>query len=631
MKTTVNIIIALALIGVFAVLVRTSQLANERKKAEFAIEQQRLELLNSLVSEIEDAEKNADYYAVIKLANKLLETEQTNALAILKIQNAEKQIRELELQPIAQKSIGMYTNVASLKGVIPYYNSAIRNIEDQLDDAHDYHFTKDYDLAMREYREVITHCAELQGLEVKRLSVLKHRRAALRLNISIEADYKDKAQEDKFCQEGVDYLKRAELAYQLAKFDSAEADYVVAIAKMSEAQNLFVKQEEFEQIQTQLNKSIKDGFKVANVKNREDLFKFIEANAPTQWQLFSDDTKSMDSAAENHDFEKASLACQKLSSTFQMALNDAAKHNQELVKQEKEKQKGLINNQASSQPKKVVLNSKLAIIPGKSFEVMLSTNVLMNLNPVRAGSCKLQLYRADERDPSDYTIVLNDNFWCAKSETTLEMFLQFLNAQGIPIDGVDISVYGPFVKNKIGKLELSKNKYARFYNQPMFCVDWNTAIQFCEWLNKISKDKRPDNYIFRLPTEAEWTYSAMYEGDQMNTDEDLLKIAWYSKNSSASSHKVCELDPNEFGLYDMYGNVWEWCLDSFDPKYISSSPAFATNRVCTINADKKVVKGGSWDFTNKALKPLERKGFYKEAKQNAIGFRVVLAPKILKN
>ncbi|MDA3799917.1 MAG: SUMF1/EgtB/PvdO family nonheme iron enzyme [Kiritimatiellae bacterium] len=629
MKTTVNIIIAITLIGAIAVFVRTAQISNERKKIEIEQEQQRIEQLNSLINQIEDAESNADYYAVIKLSNKLLETEQTNDFAFSKIQNAEKQIQELELQPVAQKSIGMYTNAASLKGVIPYYNSVIRNIEDQLEAAQDYHFSKDYDLAMREYRDVIEKCDQLQSLEVKRQAVLKHRRAALRLNIDIEASYKDKTQENRSYQEGLDYIKRAELAFQLAKFDSAEADYIAGISKMSEAQSFFVKQEAFELIQNQFNKSIKDSFQVADVKNKDELFNFIKANAPTQWQELSDDIKSMEKAEEQNDFETAISSCKKSLSTFQTAINDAVKHKQELVKQEKKKQKELLKNCPSlPKLKKMELNSELAVIPGKPFEVMLSTNVMMCMNPIRAGKSTLQLYRNDDSEPSDYTIVLKDNFWCAKSETTLEMFLQFINANNIFPDGVEISIYGPFVKNKKGKLELSKNKYSKFNDQPMFCLDWNMAIQFCEWLNKISEDKRPDNYIFRLPTEAEWTYCAMYEGDLMNTEEALVQIAWYSKNSSASSHKVCQLKPNEFGLYDMYGNVWEWCLDSYDPKYISSAPAVTTNRVCTISTNKKVVKGGSWDFTNKALKPLERQGFYKEAKQNAIGFRVVLAPQI---
>jgi formylglycine-generating enzyme required for sulfatase activity len=257
---------------------------------------------------------------------------------------------------------------------------------------------------------------------------------------------------------------------------------------------------------------------------------------------------------------------------------------------------------------------------------MLSSNVVISMLPIKSGSCTLGDYEKKGDDPSQYKIVLTENFWCAKSETTIAMFLEFLNVDGIP-DGVEISPFGAFVKNKEGKLVLSKNKYSRSFEQPMFCVDWNVALKFCEWLNELSKNNRPNKYIFRLPTEAEWTYSAMYEGD--TTDEDVLvSIAWYSKNSSSTSHRVCGLIPNEFGLYDMYGNVWEWCVDSYVPGFLKLGGAVSTNKVSTIITEKRVVKGGSWDFTKKALEPLENMGFDKSAKQNAIGFRVVLAPQI---
>jgi len=108
-------------------------------------------------------------------------------------------------------------------------------------------------------------------------------------------------------------------------------------------------------------------------------------------------------------------------------------------------------------------------------------------------------------------------------------------------------------------------------NLPVTNVSWQDAMAFCEQLNRLTGKTRPKNYKFTLPTEAQWEYPCRAGTNKaLNNNKDLTdsercrnldEVGWYAANSQGKPHPVGQKKPNKWGLYDMHGNAWEFCLD----------------------------------------------------------------------
>ena len=135
-------------------------------------------------------------------------------------------------------------------------------------------------------------------------------------------------------------------------------------------------------------------------------------------------------------------------------------------------------------------------------------------------------------------------------------------------------------------------------NLPVEQVSWNDIQQFIAKLNESS------GKTYRLPTEAEWEYAArggkfgvdrrQLKGDQLmySGSDSLDTVAWYRSNSDDKIHEVGIKQPNELGIYDMSGNVWEWCNDWFDEHYYENSSQ--TNPQGPSSGTYRALRGGSW-------------------------------------
>ena len=156
-------------------------------------------------------------------------------------------------------------------------------------------------------------------------------------------------------------------------------------------------------------------------------------------------------------------------------------------------------------------------------------------------------------------------------------------------------------------------------NYPMYYVCWKECQDFIKKLNNLT------NRRFRLPTEAEWEFAArggnksnhtQYSGSHIISD-----VAWYNGNSGNMTHPIKSKKPNELGIYDMSGNVWEWCQD-WKGSYSSSAQKDPTGPA---NGSYYVARGGSWSYGAGACRTSHRCDYSPASRNDLLGFRLALS------
>ena len=201
------------------------------------------------------------------------------------------------------------------------------------------------------------------------------------------------------------------------------------------------------------------------------------------------------------------------------------------------------------------------------------------------GSPSIEQYRDD--DERQHQVTLTKGFWLGKTEVTQEQWETVMGSNPSNFKG-------------------GRN--------PVEQVSWNDAQDFC---------KKAGNGL-RLPTEAEWEYAcragsaaAYCFGDSVSGLGDYV---WYNYNSGSKTHPVGGKKPNAWGLYDMHGNVWEWCEDWYDEDYYASSPR---EDPCNSTAGPyRVVRGGSWNLISWICRSAFRYRYFPAYWYYFYGFRV---------
>ena len=162
-------------------------------------------------------------------------------------------------------------------------------------------------------------------------------------------------------------------------------------------------------------------------------------------------------------------------------------------------------------------------------------------------------------------------------------------------------------------------------DRPVEQVSWLDAVEFCRRLSVHTKRE------YRLPSESEWEYAcragattAYSFGDNA---AELGEYAWYGENSDSQTHPVGQKQPNAFGLYDMHGNVWEWCADDWHESY-KGAPKDGSVWIKDIKNYEapetlKLLRGGSWISFAQVCRSACRLNFFARIQFYNIGFRVV--------
>ncbi|MCL2479820.1 MAG: formylglycine-generating enzyme family protein, partial [Treponema sp.] len=175
-------------------------------------------------------------------------------------------------------------------------------------------------------------------------------------------------------------------------------------------------------------------------------------------------------------------------------------------------------------------------------------------------------------------------------------------------------------------------------DHPVVLVSWFDAVQYCNWLS--SQDGLTPAYTirgygdsrtvswnqsangYRLPTEAEWEYACRAgTTTAFNTGSNFYNYStgWSGENSGYGTHPVGQLPANKWGLYDMHGNVGEWCWDWADyyPNRSQTDPVGASS------GSQRIIRGGSWPFSSMYARSAARSYIYPNYRYNYIGFRIV--------
>jgi formylglycine-generating enzyme required for sulfatase activity len=223
----------------------------------------------------------------------------------------------------------------------------------------------------------------------------------------------------------------------------------------------------------------------------------------------------------------------------------------------------------------------------------------------------------DERPVHE--VILSD-FKISRYEITNQQYCDFLNSA----DSSEIKVnewldlsssYCQIKRRQDGQFEPRSG----FDRHPVVMVTWNGADAFARWIGG------------RLPTEAEWEFAARggnkSKGYIYSGSDSLDSVAWYYKNSGFESHPVRTKNPNELELYDMSGNVWEWCYDWYDENYyeecyqqgIVKDPKGPTSSLI----EARVLRGGSWVGVGRVCRAANRNRGVPVGRSYSWGFRVV--------
>ncbi|UCH64636.1 MAG: formylglycine-generating enzyme family protein, partial [Ignavibacterium sp.] len=198
-------------------------------------------------------------------------------------------------------------------------------------------------------------------------------------------------------------------------------------------------------------------------------------------------------------------------------------------------------------------------------------------------------YGRDNEKPVHQVFI--DDFYIDKYEVTVKAYSEFCDSTG---------------------REMPVQPAYHTDEYPVANISWEDASAYADWKGK------------RLPTEAEWEYAALggtISSNHYSGNSFLDYVGWYSGNSNIVVHPIGKLDPNEFGIYDMSGNVWEWCADWYSLSYYRSGDGISPTGPA--GGSEKVLRGGSFEDEEYFCRVKYRNKSFPNRKFENYGFRCV--------
>lgn len=219
---------------------------------------------------------------------------------------------------------------------------------------------------------------------------------------------------------------------------------------------------------------------------------------------------------------------------------------------------------------------------------------------VEAGSFTMgntnPFYERETDEHPAHLVTLTKDFYIAETETTQELWMAFMDKN-------------PSYKYNVGP------------QHPVDRVNLDNLQKFLNVLN------RETGYEFRLPTEAEWEFACRggnrSKGYKFSGGNRMREVGWYCDNTGETSHPVKQLKPNELGIYDMSGNVWEWCSDCFAPY-----PLEAQTDPVGPSEGRRIMRGGCWYTYSTFCRTTNRSKSTRQDYNLFTGFRLAISSPI---
>jgi formylglycine-generating enzyme required for sulfatase activity len=273
----------------------------------------------------------------------------------------------------------------------------------------------------------------------------------------------------------------------------------------------------------------------------------------------------------------------------------------------------------------------------------------MKMVRIRAGKFLMGSDKAEKGRHADegprHEVRITREFYMAAHPVMLRQFRRFVAAERYKTDAERDGKGGWGYNADTKKLEGRRPMYTwrnpgweQTRRHPVVNVSFNDAVAYCTWLSKL------EGKAYRLPTEAEWEYACrggtstrFYYGDDNNDLQGHANLADVSLRLKVPAHKrgvdwddghpftapVGSFKANPWGLFDMHGNVWQWCRDCYDEEFYKDRPE--EDPECT-KGERRVLRGGSWSTGARFCRAANRRSLVPTERGAAIGFRVVFAP-----
>ena len=238
---------------------------------------------------------------------------------------------------------------------------------------------------------------------------------------------------------------------------------------------------------------------------------------------------------------------------------------------------------------------------------VVTNSIGMKLVYVPAGSFMMGSPSTEERrfprEGPQHQVRISRGFWMGQTEVTQGQYNSVMNAR-------------PWSGKRVVQAYIQEDA-----NNPAVCVDWDDAVEFCRKLSE------QEGKTYRLPTEAEWEYACRAGTTTWfsfgDSDSSLGDYAWFRGNAydedERYAHSVGQKKPNPWGMYDMHGNVWEWCSDWYAEGYNGESPRNDPTGPDT--GSDRVRRGGSWGRTPQYCRSASRSFNTPSQRIGFLGFR----------